>query len=224
MAVHQAPRPWDSPGKNTGVGCHSFSNAWKWKVKVKSFSCVQLTLTPWTTAHQAPPSMGFSRQKYCKASENENNKIKFSENDSRGHIANEDTFIQDNLLKLFRILRLCGIWTKICRLPLPLISKRYTLHLLLLQPRVQGYVYFPISSWRAIFLGETGQRHFLTWSSYILLKLSSGQAWLNGSPSPFQLPLMGWRLYLGWCTTESLSPDRLALAHGVGVSTLKEAN
>ena len=22
MAAHQAPRPWDSPGKNTGVGCH----------------------------------------------------------------------------------------------------------------------------------------------------------------------------------------------------------
>ena len=32
-AAHQAARPWDSPGKNTGVGCISFSNAWKWKVK-----------------------------------------------------------------------------------------------------------------------------------------------------------------------------------------------
>ena len=42
----------------------SFSNAWKWKVKVKSLSCVQLLATPWTTAHQAPPSMGFSRQEY----------------------------------------------------------------------------------------------------------------------------------------------------------------
>ena len=42
----------------------SFSNAWKWKVKVKSLSCVQLLETPWTAAHQAPPSMGFSRQKY----------------------------------------------------------------------------------------------------------------------------------------------------------------
>ena len=106
------PRPWDSPGKNTGVGCHfllqcmkvksesevaqscptlsdpmdcsppgspvpgilhertlewvaiSFSNAWKWKVKVKSLSPVWLLATPWTAAHQAPPSMGFSRQKY----------------------------------------------------------------------------------------------------------------------------------------------------------------
>ena len=37
----------------------SFSNAWKWKVKVKSLSCVQLLATPWTAAHQAPPSMGF---------------------------------------------------------------------------------------------------------------------------------------------------------------------
>ena len=42
----------------------SFSNAWKWKVKVKSLSCVQLLATPWTAAHQAPPSMGFSRQEY----------------------------------------------------------------------------------------------------------------------------------------------------------------
>ena len=42
----------------------SFSNAWKWKVKVKLFSRVQLLATPWTAAHQAPPSMGFSRQEY----------------------------------------------------------------------------------------------------------------------------------------------------------------
>ena len=42
----------------------SFSNAWKWKVKVKSLSCVRLLVTPWTAAYQAPPSMGFSRQEY----------------------------------------------------------------------------------------------------------------------------------------------------------------
>ena len=42
----------------------SFSNAWKWKVKGKSLSCVQLLATPWTAAYQAPPSMGFSRQEY----------------------------------------------------------------------------------------------------------------------------------------------------------------
>ena len=41
-----------------------FSNAWKWKVKVKSLSRVRLLVTPWTAAHQAPPSMGFSRQEY----------------------------------------------------------------------------------------------------------------------------------------------------------------
>ena len=40
----------------------SFSSAWKWKVKVKPLSRVRLLATPWTTAHQAPPSMGFSRQ------------------------------------------------------------------------------------------------------------------------------------------------------------------
>ena len=42
----------------------SFSNAWKWKVKVKSLSRARLLATPWTGAYQAPPSMGFSRQEY----------------------------------------------------------------------------------------------------------------------------------------------------------------
>ena len=42
----------------------SFSNAWKWKVKVKSLSRVQASATPWPSAFQAPPSMGFSRQEY----------------------------------------------------------------------------------------------------------------------------------------------------------------
>ena len=59
-----SPRPWDSPGKNTGVGCRFLLHAWKRKVKVKSLSRVRLLVTPWTVAHQAPPSMGFSRQEY----------------------------------------------------------------------------------------------------------------------------------------------------------------
>ena len=42
----------------------SFSNAWKWKVKVKLLSRVQLLATSWTAAYQTPPSMGFSRQEY----------------------------------------------------------------------------------------------------------------------------------------------------------------
>ena len=42
----------------------SFSNAWKWKVKVKSLSHVWLSATTWTAVYQAPPSMGFSRQEY----------------------------------------------------------------------------------------------------------------------------------------------------------------
>ena len=42
----------------------SFSNAWKWKVKVKSLCRAWLSATPWTATHQAPPSMGVSRQEY----------------------------------------------------------------------------------------------------------------------------------------------------------------
>ena len=49
------PRPWDSPGKNTGVGCHFLLQC----MKVKSESEVaQSCLTPsdpWTAAYQAPP-------------------------------------------------------------------------------------------------------------------------------------------------------------------------
>ena len=54
--------PWDSPGKNTEVGCHFLLQYMK--MKVKSVSCVQLLATPWTAAHQAPPSLAFSRQEY----------------------------------------------------------------------------------------------------------------------------------------------------------------
>ena len=54
------PSPWDSQGKNTGVACHFLLQCMK--VKVKSLSRVRLLLTPRTVAHQAPPSMGFSRQ------------------------------------------------------------------------------------------------------------------------------------------------------------------
>ena len=65
----------------------SFSSAWKWKVKVKSLSRVQLSATPWTAAYQAPPSMWFSRQEYWSGvpftsklkgiSKNNNNNNKF---------------------------------------------------------------------------------------------------------------------------------------------------
>ena len=57
-------RPWDSPGKNTGVGCHFLLQCMKVKSKSEvAQSCPTFT-TPWTAAHQAPPSMGFSRQEY----------------------------------------------------------------------------------------------------------------------------------------------------------------
>ena len=58
------PRPWDSPGKNTGVGCYFLFQCMKVKVKVKSLSRVRPSATPWTEAFQAPPSMGLSRQVY----------------------------------------------------------------------------------------------------------------------------------------------------------------
>ena len=58
------PRPWDSPGKNTGVGCHFLLQCTKVKSESEvAQSCPNCT-TPWTAAYQAPLSMGFSRQEY----------------------------------------------------------------------------------------------------------------------------------------------------------------
>ena len=58
------PRPWDSTGKNTGVGCHFLLQCMKVKSESEvTQSCLTLP-TPWTAAYQAPPSMGFSRQEY----------------------------------------------------------------------------------------------------------------------------------------------------------------
>ena len=69
MAAHQAPpESPESPGilqaRTLEWVAISFSNACKRKVKVKSLCRVQVFTTPWTAAHQAPPSMGFSRQEY----------------------------------------------------------------------------------------------------------------------------------------------------------------
>ena len=58
------PHPWDSLGKNTGVGYHFLLQCMKVKSQSESLSCVRLLATPWTAAHQAPASMGFSRQEY----------------------------------------------------------------------------------------------------------------------------------------------------------------
>ena len=57
-------RPWDSPGKNTGVGCHFLLQCMKEKSESEVAQCVRLLGSPWTAAYQAPPSIGFSRQEY----------------------------------------------------------------------------------------------------------------------------------------------------------------
>ena len=57
-----SPVPGILQARTLGWVAISFSNAWKWKVKVKLLSHVRLFSTPWTTAYQAPLPMGFSRQ------------------------------------------------------------------------------------------------------------------------------------------------------------------
>ena len=58
------PCPWDSPAMNNGVGCNFPFQCMKVKCESDvAQSCPTLS-TSWTAAHQAPPSMGFSRQKY----------------------------------------------------------------------------------------------------------------------------------------------------------------
>ena len=55
------PRPWDSPGKNTGVGCHFLLQCMKVKSEREVAQSCPTLATPWTAACPAPPSMGFSR-------------------------------------------------------------------------------------------------------------------------------------------------------------------
>ena len=55
-----SPVPGILQARTLGVGCHFLLQC----MKVKSLSRVRLSAIPWTAAYQAPPSMGFSRQKY----------------------------------------------------------------------------------------------------------------------------------------------------------------
>ena len=58
------PHPWDSPGKNTGVSCHFLLQCRKVKSESEvAQSCLTLS-DPMDCSHQAPLSMGFSRQEY----------------------------------------------------------------------------------------------------------------------------------------------------------------
>ena len=55
-------RPWDFPGKSTGVRCHCFIRTGDrdqtlFSFSVQSLSRVQLFATPWTAAHQASLSI-----------------------------------------------------------------------------------------------------------------------------------------------------------------------
>ena len=59
-----SPIPGILQARTLGWVAISFSNAWKWKVKVKLLSCVRFLATPWTAAYQAALPMGFSRQEY----------------------------------------------------------------------------------------------------------------------------------------------------------------
>ena len=58
------PGPWDSPGKNTGVGGHFLLQCMKVESESEVAQSCPTLGTPQTAAYQPPPSMGFSRQEY----------------------------------------------------------------------------------------------------------------------------------------------------------------
>ena len=95
----------------------SFSNAWRWKVEVKSLSCVWLLVTVWTAAYQAPPSMGFSRQEYCSgvllpsSPEQSRGKKKDPESDNRIPSHSGTSVLATNLMREFSE---CLIWDPGC--------------------------------------------------------------------------------------------------------------
>ena len=58
------PLSWDSPGKNTEVGCRFLLQCMKVTSESEvAQSCPTLS-NPYQDPYQAPPSMGFSRQEY----------------------------------------------------------------------------------------------------------------------------------------------------------------
>ena len=61
------PHPWDSPGKNTGVGCHFLLQCMKVKGESEVVQSCKTVRDPMNAAYQAPQSMGFSRQEYWSA-------------------------------------------------------------------------------------------------------------------------------------------------------------
>ena len=64
LAPTRLLRPWDSPGKNTGVGCHFLLQSMRVKSESEVIQSCPALATPWTAAYQAPPPMEFSRQEY----------------------------------------------------------------------------------------------------------------------------------------------------------------
>ena len=69
MATHSSVLAWRIPGTGEpgglpSMGSHRVGHAAAAKCKVKLLSRVRLFVTPWSAAHQAPPSMGFSRQEF----------------------------------------------------------------------------------------------------------------------------------------------------------------
>ena len=64
MEAHQAPCPWDSPGKNTGVGCHFLLQCMEVKSESEVTQSCPTLRDPMDCSPQAPPPMGFSRQEY----------------------------------------------------------------------------------------------------------------------------------------------------------------
>ena len=58
------PHPWDSPGKNTGVGCHFLLQCMKVKSESEAAQSCPTCSDPMDCSYQALPSMGFSRQEY----------------------------------------------------------------------------------------------------------------------------------------------------------------
>ena len=63
-AATRLPRPWGSPGKNTGGGCHFLLQCMQVKSESEVAQSCPTLATPWIAAYQALPPMGFSRQEY----------------------------------------------------------------------------------------------------------------------------------------------------------------
>ena len=142
-----SPVPGILQARTLGWVAISFSSAWKWKVKGKSLSRVLLLATPWTAAHQAPPSMGFCRQECWSGVPSPSPMIMHTNIFNRPHCLCSVT-----LYRVIRSVKWCPLYCNIHTVHLTPLSFRGQMWCIFAQIRNCDDNYYQESSFLGVFL------------------------------------------------------------------------